>query len=231
MVFKVEVDTREEAGFDAQEWFNSFKAEGNYALGFMPLPYPLESIGTISVSNGKFYVISTNILQDVSKYIEERKNYVKKIKEYKKKKEIDFEEPPLPENIKIPKNSLENLLGKDKIIYIRNSAFTLDNKGIYEYEISQDVIMGGFMRNGLSLSFGETSPHKLLTSAGNLIRDLKKFSNILEALVNGVYQEHNVDCKNLTLYLKPPFRVEDENISQDKKSKMETTTYQVQGYL
>ncbi|GEM_PF-5777964 len=207
MVFKVEVDTREEAGFSAQEWLNSFKAEGAYALGFMPLPYPLESIGTISISNGKFYVVSTNISQDVSKYIEERKDYVKKIKEDRKnKKKIDFEEPQLPENIKIPKESLEKLLGKDKITYVRNSAFTLDDNGVYEYEISQDIIIDGSIRNGLSVSFGETSPHKLLTSAGNLIRNLKKFSNILEVLVNGVYQEHHVDCGKLTLYLKPPFR-------------------------
>ena len=167
-------------------------------------------------------MVNTNISHDVNKYIEERKDYVIKIKEYRKKKKgIDFEEPQLPENIKIPKESLEKFLGKDKITYVRKSAFTLDDKGIYEYEISQDVIMGGFIHNGLSVSFGETSPHKLLTSAGNLIRDLKKFSNILEALVNGVYQEHDIDCGNLTLYLKPPFRTDEENPNSKKQGKKE----------
>ncbi|MBI2673562.1 hypothetical protein HYX19_04835 [Candidatus Woesearchaeota archaeon] len=248
MVFKVELENTE------LEFFNAFKSEGIGRLGYTPLPEgPLMNLDIAESSNGSYYILKAGIIQDTTKYMEEERefqkkaimykislsDYERKVKEYAKKgKKIDFGEPPVidfkepepPKNINIPIKNLETVFGKERIKSVRKVVFLLDDKAEIEYEIYNGAATNYGVENGLTLSCGDnmTAPPKKLTTQDNLIKDLKRFSKILETLVNGIYEENNTKI-DLKFYLRVPFGIGEDKAIIDSNSVKEKKPYDGRG--
>lgn len=208
MVFKVELDCSE------TDLFKLLKTEDANELGYMPLPEgPLTSVQVISKSNGDVYALDAIIVQDIGKFLDEVEAYNEKASNMiTTGKAVALVKSKTPDNIKIPKTSLEKIFERKDLMYIRNNVFVLDSKGKPEYDISEGTIINGMFAPGLTLDFGNgTTRAKKLTNSEDVGKVFKKFSTILEALVNGAYQENNTPDTDIILYLRPPFKMQAQN--------------------
>lgn len=153
-----------------------------YELGSAALSVPMRSVSVSALSNGKEF---------------ELRAYIGSA-EKPKETQLSCFDSHYPLNI--PRN-LGFLFVTEKVS--EDAVYILDNNNEPEFVVTKDVLLSSmYISAGMQGALDRASvPPKSLTTFEKFEKDIKKFAEIIEVVVNGIYEDERKDSSHSTLFL------------------------------